>query len=1533
MLAAGRVRSGFLASLLGVVLSSITPAAFGQIRAYAKVDPNAAATNSSADVFGADTGAFTPAAGAMVVGRMSHAATLLQNGKVLITGGYNGGYLGSAELYDPDLGTFVATSGEMTAARAEHTATTLANGHVLVVGGNSGTTIAGSAEIYDPSEDTFTANTTSPASARSGHTATLLSDGTVLIAGGYSGSDYLNSAEIYDPDDGSFTATGSMKEERSGHTATLLSDGRVLIAGGRKSDGYLSSAEIYSPSTKKFATASAMAASRLGHSATLLAGGTVLVAGGFNGSYHNSAELFDPASGRFMTVSGGMNTAREGHAAVLLSTGKVLVTGGRNDYYLTSAELYDPSAGTFALSPNSMTVARRLPSATVLADGRVLLAGGLNAGLLTFDVNLSAGDNIAPNLVMSNDSRTGFVAYTGSGVVIAFSTATGEVLKKIETGGHPASATATPDGKTLVVVSVLDSRIFLIDMQALTLKSTYSFDNAYFGFGSIVSLSPDGQYGYLSSTGTGEVLKFGLSSGQVSGRLKGLEAPAQITVTPDGATLLVVDVKKMQLVFADAGSMTRKSALNPTDTVSSATLSMYNKAVLDPSGTFAALPVRSAGGSGYAGSILVFKVPSGEILYAGTIGSQPGFAGLRPNGQDWVILNESSISLVTVNDPGAKQEITTAQGYPLGSANIAFSPDSTYAYYVSSTTDLVFQHNLSKQGVVGQVLVGDSPNKGLEQPVSVAVTPDGKTIAALEFIGNTVDLLKEATTLEGTKFVLAGNQFSGVSLLNLSNQTTTFTVYALDNYGQVVTADDLVNPVEVVVPANGQYSGVVSELFRFDPSTDHTGRLEVLADQPKVAGYISVGQITGTWFGYYLSRMDGSPMFSGRLYDWIIPEVATASGQPVLFDIVNSNFTQQAYSLKYYSLDGALAEDKAGNTAYPTNRTEQAFSDLFTSSGTRTVLITGGTNDNSTVLSSTEKLDTSGLLFSSLRAMNTVRNNHTATLLFDQKVLIAGGENSSTVLDTAEVYDISDGSFTETGETMTTNRAGHTATRLPSGKALIAGGQGNSSGSATAELYDPQEDTFTATAGSMSYARTAHTATLLPSGKVLIAGGMSGSAAIPQSEIFNPETRLFEATGTMVSARAFHTATRLADGRVLLAGGYNGADYLKTAEVYDPAKGTCKATKGIMAAQRGRHTATLLSDGKVLFAGGSDANGAVQTAELYDPSADTFTLLSDQMTSPRTGHTATLISREEVVLIGGSNGTEVLDTAETYDVSARSFTGITDTMASARTGHTATPLDFGGEGYVRATCESGLLFTEYYSSGRDNAALNGIDVSKYAGVTRSYSPQFANIGSFKTYLNLINANPDQDAQVIITLHAADGDVLGDSLYYTVPRNAKLRGDLNDLFAGNPAAHNAQGWLEVSSSCDRLVGTVSFNNTDDTYLTSFELSGNPLKQFVFPLTTEDSQYETAIAILNANDVTATVRVELWNPDGSIDHTAVLSLQPHSRIAQYLSDLFPGMQPRVAGNIRIGSDQPVHGVGLINDRELHFITAMPAMPYPH
>src|SRR5437867_4455323 len=146
---------------------------------------------------------------------------------------------------------------------------------------------------------------------------------------------------------------------------------------------------------------------------------------------------------------------------------------------------------------------------------------------LSFDVNASADDNVAPNIFVTGDGKRGFVSYTGSGIVMVFSPVTGEILGKIATGGRPAFSAPLPDQKTLAVVSALDDKVFIIDTETSELVATYTFSKALFGFGSIVTVSPDGLAGYISSTGTGEVIKFSTLDGSESALLKDFEAPAQ----------------------------------------------------------------------------------------------------------------------------------------------------------------------------------------------------------------------------------------------------------------------------------------------------------------------------------------------------------------------------------------------------------------------------------------------------------------------------------------------------------------------------------------------------------------------------------------------------------------------------------------------------------------------------------------------------------------------------------------------------------------------------------------------------------------------------------------------------------------------------------------------------------------------------------------------------------------------------------------------------------------------------------------------
>ena len=92
-------------------------------------------------------------AGSMATARAEHTATLLPNGKVLVAGGVADNNeavaLASAELYDPSTGTWSAT-GAMTTPRSQHTATLLANGKVLVTGGLLTDGVTSSAVLYDP---------------------------------------------------------------------------------------------------------------------------------------------------------------------------------------------------------------------------------------------------------------------------------------------------------------------------------------------------------------------------------------------------------------------------------------------------------------------------------------------------------------------------------------------------------------------------------------------------------------------------------------------------------------------------------------------------------------------------------------------------------------------------------------------------------------------------------------------------------------------------------------------------------------------------------------------------------------------------------------------------------------------------------------------------------------------------------------------------------------------------------------------------------------------------------------------------------------------------------------------------------------------------------------------------------------------------------------------------------------------------------------------------------------------------------------
>ena len=319
-----------------------------------------------------------PAGAVMEVERAAHTATLLADGRVLVTGGIRSGEaaLASAELYDPQTRTFRPT-GQMTGVRSGHTATLLKNGVVLLAGGFDDEDPVRTAELYDPATGRFerTGSLTAP---RGGATATLLRDGRVLVAGGYDGDKSLASADLYDPRTGRFSKTGAMHAARAAHTATRLLDGRVLVTGGNTPDRVLRSAEIYDPRSGRFAATGSLTIRRHKHAAALLRNGRVLVLGGSDeqdwGNRYRTAELFDPRIGRF-SRTGLLSQARFKlpDAVVVTPSGAVLAAGG--------AQVVDRFRSGRFVPVARLDAARYYSTATLLRDGSLLVVGGYDRAI------------------------------------------------------------------------------------------------------------------------------------------------------------------------------------------------------------------------------------------------------------------------------------------------------------------------------------------------------------------------------------------------------------------------------------------------------------------------------------------------------------------------------------------------------------------------------------------------------------------------------------------------------------------------------------------------------------------------------------------------------------------------------------------------------------------------------------------------------------------------------------------------------------------------------------------------------------------------------------------------------------------------------------------------------------------------------------------------------------------------------------------------------------------------------------------------
>lgn len=299
-----------------------------------------------------------------VVPAYNGGVSLLGDGGIWAGGQGESGYTNEAWRYSPSQGWY--SIAPMHVVRYGASAVRLQDGRILVAGGFGGAwDIPSSAEVYDPSTDEWTLTNPMVSQHEGGQIAFLLPSGLVYVTGGTNGG---SSGEVYDPATNSWTPSASPGVQMVNTGTAVLADGRILAADGN-------SALIFDPQTWQWSVVEPMIRRRYGDGVpnlVTLPSGKVLAVGGavFDGT-RTDAEIYDPATDRW-SLTPPLPDGYQVSGVSGLPDGRVLATtfGFQGPVYTNFTQIYDEPTNTW-------TVADRMVSYATWWDGFLLLNGDL----------------------------------------------------------------------------------------------------------------------------------------------------------------------------------------------------------------------------------------------------------------------------------------------------------------------------------------------------------------------------------------------------------------------------------------------------------------------------------------------------------------------------------------------------------------------------------------------------------------------------------------------------------------------------------------------------------------------------------------------------------------------------------------------------------------------------------------------------------------------------------------------------------------------------------------------------------------------------------------------------------------------------------------------------------------------------------------------------------------------------------------------------------------------------------------------------
>ena len=194
-------------------------------------------------------------------------------------------------------------------------------------------------------------------------------------------------------------------------------------------------------------------------------------------------------------------------------------------------------------------------------------------------------------------------------------------------------------------------------------------------------------------------------------------------------------------------------------------------------------------------------------------------------------------------------------------------------------------------------------------PLDLAWSPNGSVFTVVKFNDNFVEVFRDTRRFWIPRLLSNEEFFTGITLANNSSPDATVTTTALSTSGRALVNDpnteevvDFVQPEDLVLGTDQQTSFTIRELLQATPNSTINGWLDFDSDESAMASFFLIGD-------RQLKRLDGGLANFRTSTELIFPEVQVRDGFTTEVSLLNPNLESSVTTVSLFSSEGELIEE------------------------------------------------------------------------------------------------------------------------------------------------------------------------------------------------------------------------------------------------------------------------------------------------------------------------------------------------------------------------------------------------------------------------------------------------------------------------------------------------------------------------------------------------------------------------------------------------------------------------------------------------